>query len=134
MTLDQLIAAKRAEIAALETAPPTSPSSPDPWQGRATEADEARVEELRGANATIDTERPASRSRSPSTRPSGPPTQAADAGREVNTPGAPSPSERRAPAVVTSEERTYAPHKERGFDQAHRQDPGGLQARRGLRA
>jgi hypothetical protein len=121
MTLDQLIAQKRAEIAAKlkERAANVTGLAEIRGKEEATEADEAKATELRTANQTIDTEVRGLEVKVAEYESERASDAAADALANVRTEGAASPNERKTSAtVVTSEERVYAPHKERGFDQA----------------
>jgi hypothetical protein len=109
MTLAQLIAAKRAAIAALMTERRKNVDELAELRSKAelTEADEARVEELRAANADIDQQRGDLESKVAEYEAERAADEAADAAARAVTETVASPNERRAPAVVTSEERTY---------------------------
>jgi hypothetical protein len=120
MTIEEMIARKRGEIAANlaarsknvnELAAIRSKSETD-------DADEARVTELRAANETLDTERGAIEAKVAEYEAERAADAAADALAVVTQPGAGSPNAHRAPVTITSEERTYAAYKERSFDQA----------------
>lgn len=120
MTITELIARKREEIARnlserkKNVDELTALRSVD----ELTEEQEARAAELLDANKALDVARAAIESKVAEYEAERAADEAADARSQVKVPGAKSPTEDRAPATVTSEERTYAPHKERGFDQA----------------
>lgn len=111
MTLDQLIAAKRAEIAALMTERKNNVNELAELRSKTelTEADEARVEELRSANADLDVKRGSLESKVAEYEAERAADEAADAAARAVTETVVSPNERRAPAVVRNEERTYHP-------------------------
>lgn len=111
MTLDQLIAAKRAEIAALMVERKQNVTELAELRSKSelTEADEARVEELRTKNAEIDSKRASIEVKVSEFEAERAADQAADALAAAVTPAAPSPSATRAAAVVTNEARTYNP-------------------------
>jgi len=109
MNINDLIARKRDEIAAklAERAKHVTELAELRGKAEATEADEARVEELRGANAQIDTDVTALEVKVAEYEAERAADAAADARAQQTAPGAQSPSEQRAPAVVKTEERTY---------------------------
>lgn len=111
MTLKQLIARKRSQIATLMTERATNVTQLAELRGNDSldEAGQARVEELRTRNSAIDTEVAGLEVNVAELEAELAADNAADARSEVVTStGAPSPSEARAPTVVTSEARTYA--------------------------
>lgn len=119
MTLDQLIAQKRAEMAAKlkERAANVTALAEIRGKEEVTEAESAKATELREANQSIDTEVRALEVKVAEYEAERASDAAADALADVRTEGAKSPNERKtSTTVVTSEERTYAAHKERGFD------------------
>lgn len=109
MTIDQLIAAKRSEIAAklAERAANVKELAQLREKTEPTDADQARVDELRSANAAIDSAVNDLEVKVADYEAERAADAAADARSITITPAAASPSERRAPVVVTSEERTY---------------------------
>jgi hypothetical protein len=119
MTLDQLIALKREAIAAKlkERAANVTTLAEIRGKEEVTEADEAKVAEVREANQKIDSEVRDLEVKIAEYEAERAADAAADALANVRIEGAPSPNERKPVATVVSEERTYAPHKERGFDQ-----------------
>lgn len=132
MTLAELIAQKRAAIAAKlkERAANVTELAEIRGKEEVSEADEARVTELREANQTIDREVGDLEVKIAEYESERAADAAADARSEVRTEGAPSPNDRKTTSdtKVTSEERTYAPHKERGFDQATGKIRAGVKA------
>lgn len=125
MTLEQLIAQKRGEIAALlkERAAHTAELAEIRGKSEATDADEARVEALRGLKDDIDGQVRALEVKVSEYEAERAADAAVDAQSQVVTPGAPSPNERKYDEVarVGSEERTYAPQKERMWDHSRNQ-------------
>lgn len=130
MTIHELIARKREEIAEnlAKRASNVTELASLRDKDELTAEDEARVEELRSANATLDTERGSLESKVAEYEAEAASDAAADARSQVSVPGAKSPSADRAPGVVKSEERTYAAHKERGFDQSSGRIKPGIKA------
>lgn len=122
MTIEQLIAQKRAEVAALLAQRATMTAELAEIRGKAevTDADEARVAELRASKDGLDTQVRALEVKISEYEAERAADAAVDALAKVTTPAAPSPNERAYDRVarVTSEERTYAPHKERMWDAA----------------
>lgn len=114
MTIDQLIAAKRSEIAAklAERAANVKELAELRSKADATDADATRVDELRAANATIDGAVDMLEAKVAEFEAERAADAAADARSIIITPAAASPSERRAPVVVTSEERTYTAQRD----------------------
>lgn len=122
MTLEQLIAQKRGEIATLltERHKHTAELAEIRGKAEATEADEARVTELRTLKDGIDAQVRELEVKVSEYEAERATDNAVDARSQVITPGAPSPNERKYDEVarVGSEERTYAPHKERMWDRS----------------
>lgn len=110
MKISDLIARKRGEIAenlAKRASNVTELASLRDKDELSTE-DEARVEELRQANATLDSERGSLEAKVAEYEAEAAADAAADARARVTEPTeARSPSEQRAPVVVKTEERTY---------------------------
>ena len=120
MTIDQMIARKREEIRKNLEARSANVTELAAIRDKTevTEADEARANELRQANGALDSERSSLEVKVAEYEAERAADESAVAQSRVTSPAAPSPSQDRAPAVVSSEERTYAPHKERTFDPA----------------
>ena len=118
MTIEQLIAAKRGEIAAHLATRSANVQELATLRAKddLDEADETRVTELRAANAKIDTDVSGIEVKVAEYEAERAADSAADARSNVTVPAATSPDAHRAPVVVTSEQRTYAPEKERTFD------------------
>ena len=114
MTIEQLIAAKRGEIAAHLATRSANVQELATLRAKddLDEADEARVTELRAANAKIDTDVSAIEVKVSEYEAERAADAAADARSDVVVPAVPSPSDHRAPAVVTSEARTYSIEKD----------------------
>lgn len=109
MTLAQLIAAKRAEIAALMVERKKNVDELAELRSKSelSEADEARVEELRSANADLDQRRGGLESKVAEYEAERAADEAADAASRAVTETTASPNEHRAAVTVTKEERTY---------------------------
>ena len=114
MTIEQLIAAKRGEIAAHLATRSANVQELATLRAKDAldEADEARVTELRAANAKIDTDVSAIEVKVAEYEAERAADAAADARSNVTVPAAPSPDAQRAPVVVTSEARTYSVEKD----------------------
>jgi hypothetical protein len=111
MTLKQLIARKRTQLATLMSERSGNVTELAELRGNdnLTAEQEARVDALRTRNAAIDGEATGLETEIASLEAELAADDAADARSQVVTgTGAPSPSESRAPAVVTNEARTYA--------------------------
>lgn len=110
MTLKELIARKRNELAGLSTERAENVTALAELRGNEelTEADEARIEELRTRNGEIDTRANALEVEISDLEAEQARDDAADARTAVtHDTGAPDPAEGRAAAVVTSEPRQY---------------------------
>lgn len=125
-----MIARKRDEIAAnlAERAKNVTELAELRSKAEVTEADEARVEELRAANVALDATRGTLEAKVAEYEAERASDAAADERATHVNPAAPSPSEHRAPAVVKTEERTYSADKERHFDQSTGQIKPGAKA------
>lgn len=110
MTIEQLIAAKRGEIAVLMGERSKNVAELATLRGKeeATDEDQTRVETLRTRNTEIDTEVRALEVKISEYEAERAADQAADAKAEATRDAAPSPSEHRGAARVTSEPRTYS--------------------------
>ena len=118
MTIDQMIARKREEIRKNLEARSANVTELAAIRDKTevTDQDEARATELRQANIILDSERSTLEVKVAEYEAERAADESAVAQSRVTSPAAPSPSQDRAPVVVSSEERTYAPHKERTFD------------------
>lgn len=111
MTIEQLIAAKRAEIAGLMKTRSKNVAELAELRAKTelSSEDEARVEALRAENADLDTRATALEVKVAEYEAERAADAAAEARANVTVPGADSPNENRAPVVVTGEARTYSP-------------------------